>query len=201
MVATQDVMSRLLRSLEREGLIVKEQILTKNVVGITLAGQAAASELLDEEFISKAYEKGRVSFATIPHREALHRAYILLAKAGWHSWQFPDRSAPEEKATGKYRPDAVATAPDGTRVALEIELSVKTRKRYSDVVSGHLANVASGDYARVIYLTQFESHRKAVENLILGIDRVIVGGREVAFSDADRERFSFYVLDNLGSIK
>jgi hypothetical protein len=116
-------------------------------------------------------------------------------------WQFPDRSAPEEKSSGKYRPDAVATAPSGERVAIEIELSVKTRKRYSDVIAGHLANVATGDYSRVIYLTQFESHRKAVENLIRGIDRVIVNGREVAFSDADRERFSFHVLDNLGSVK
>jgi len=202
MVATQDVMSRLIRSLEREGLVVKEQILTKNVVGITLAGQAAAAEIMDEEFVSRAYEKGRVSFATIPHREALHRAYILLAKAGWHSWQFPDRSAPEEKAARKYRTDAVATAPSGERVALEIELSVKTRKRYADVIAGHLANVAAGDYSRVVYLTQFESHRKAVENLIRGIDRVIVNGREVAFSDADRERFSFHVLDNnLGGVK
>jgi DNA-binding MarR family transcriptional regulator len=202
MVATQDVMSRLLRSLEREGLIVKEQVLTKNVVGITLSGQAAASEILDEEFVSRAYEKGRVSFATIPHREALHRSYILLAKAGWHTWQFPDRAAPEEKSTGKYRPGAISTSPDGTRVALEIELSVKTRKRYSDVVAGHLANISAGDYSRVVYLTQFESHRKAIENLILGIDRVIVNGREVAFNDADRGRFSFHVLDNnIGSIK
>lgn len=87
------------------------------------------------------------------HHIALQRAHLVAMAKGW-DW-LPQRvvSVRREELKLKKLPDAIATTPKGTRLAIEIERTLKSRHRYAEAVGAHLADVTAGRYAQVHYIS------------------------------------------------
>ncbi len=141
-LSSRSALSQTLRAFQKAGLIVVDELDTpagrRRIVGITHDGQALVAGLLGRPAETRAYERGRVGAATLEHRTALQQLRISAARAGWTGWTYPDRQPPAAKGRAGHRPDALVTTPVGERVALELERTLKTAKRYRAICGAHL---------------------------------------------------------------
>lgn len=184
--------SRLVSSLERDGLVVVESLpFGRKAVGITPTGQAEAAAVTGKP-PGRAFERGRVPVSTLDHRLNLQRLRISLARAGWSGWVYPDRQPVAQKSRkDTHRPDAVVTTPGGVRVALEVERTVKTAKRYRFVIGRHLAQISAGMYTYVIYACPTPAMAAAVAAVVHKLGHVVVSGQDKKLTADDFLRFSF----------
>jgi DNA-binding MarR family transcriptional regulator len=194
------VVSRLIQSLKRQGLVETETIDNdKFVIGITADGQARAAEIINKELVLKEYERGRVSLSTFQHREDLQLLHIQCAKRGWAVFTYPDRLPVDQKLRSSHRPDVLTVTPFSQSVALECERTIKSMKRYAVIIGGHLTNIQQGLYGHVIYATPDQPRAKAVQKIFHEIGRVVVQGKDVPLTEKEREKFSFLTYDQVPS--
>ena len=98
-------------------------------------------------------------------------------------------------------PDAVATNPKGLRVAIEIERTIKSRKRYEKIIGLYLQMIRAGLIKRVDYVTPDPAVAPRLAAVIRSLQTVLVGpeqgpSQRVSITDAHRERFNFYSLED-----
>jgi hypothetical protein len=143
---------RTLLGLVRDGAIKSEShfVLSRklHIFGITPHGLVLADEF-DHPF----FELGRTNSVYIPHHLKTQQARINAEASGWAEW------TPGKVLYGqgfKKVPDALCTMPDGRRVALEVELHTKTKKRYEEIISSHLQSITKKQWDEVLYLCQLE---------------------------------------------
>ncbi len=199
-LGSRSAVAETLAGFVKAGWIVQDEIDTppgrRRLIGITASGQAHIAALLGREPAMRAYERGRVGLATIEHRIQLQRLRIAAARAGWTGWLYPDRQ-PVSKRRGGHRPDALATAPAGVRVALELERTIKTAKRYRAIAGAHLDAIARGEYSRAIYICPDAARAAAVQKVFQSLGRALVGGREIVLTEEHLSKFSFTTHDQL----
>lgn len=180
---------RLLAAMVRDGVLVSEKIdvLGGMIYGVTSRGLSFS--LLDD--IGPHFERGRVSPFFIAHHLDCQTARLQAEAAGWSDWT-PDRRL---AARGlKKIPDAIATAPDGAKYGVEMERTIKTPKRYAEIILTHLQQIKAGYYASVIYVSP-RGESRAVERAIHRVETVRVNGESVRLTDAHFARFLFLNLD------
>lgn len=141
---------------ECDGLLKKHTITglgggTVALWGITSHGQAMAFDPATETPISAYFEPGKVAEVTVKHALDLQRLRVIAESSGWHGWVNGDRL--EDLLKGGKRPDAVAISPDGMKTAIEIERTIKTTKRYEQVLSSYLMALKAGQVHQVVWLT------------------------------------------------
>lgn len=129
---------------------------------------------------------------TIQHYLDTQRARLAAEHAGWTAWIPGNRLAKNIKK----RPDAVATHPSGHRVAIEIERSIKTIKRYEAIFAAYLQMIKAGDYAMVHYVCPDATFAPRLSRLFQLIQAVPVVGERVPITDKHRARFPVYALQN-----
>jgi hypothetical protein len=180
---------RPLAAMARDGLVAVDEVTHPNntklqLVGITLDGQAHIAGLLDKPFIARAYERGRVGLLTMSHRSDLQALRLACARAGWREWRYPDR-VPAAAKTSKdtHRPDAIALHPSGMRIAIEVERTIKTAKRYRFIAGRHLDAMARDDYQRVVYAAPDAARATALQTIWQSLGHVVVAGRDVTVTD------------------
>jgi hypothetical protein len=196
--ADKATVSRLVSYLKAQGLVETETLDEQHfVVGITADGQARAAQILGKDLVVKEYQRGRVSLSTFAHREDLQLLHIRCVKAGWGLFTYPDRLPVSLKAKAPHRPDAITRPPNGQQVAVEIERTIKTQKRYAAIIGGHLANMQAGLYQHVIYASPDRARAQAVAKIFSEIGRVVVQGRDVALDAASRGKFSFLTYEEV----
>lgn len=177
--------------LEREGALKSEthDVRARYVKqwGITPHGLALA-DCFGNPFV----ELGRTNGMQLEHRAACQRMRLKAENAGWTQWT-PERILRLEKL--KKIPDAVATSPAGTRVALEIERNVKTPKRYAELIVAYLLEVKAGRYDEVHFVCP-PGVEKLVQKALSRIDAVKFNGDVVKLEAKHRDRFRFFSFDN-----
>lgn len=162
-----------LAAMARDGLLRMERVECPNgwkpyLWGITSEGQAMAFDTATEHPAERVFEPGRVGLTVVRHTIAIQLCRIRAERAGWTNWQACDRLAKWEKDQG--RPDALATSPSGERLALEIELSYKTKKRYEAVLWDRLRQIKAGNFDRVCWLTDDVERARRLEAIVKSID-------------------------------
>lgn len=195
--APRQAVHRFIQSLNRAGLVETEQLASHFVVGITADGQAVAADITSKDFVPREYDRGRVSLSTFQHREDLQLLHIRCARSGWSVFRYPDRRPVAEKTAAIHRPDAVTVAPCGQTVAVEVERTMKSRKRYAVIIGGHVSNIRSGRYQHVIYACPDRARARALQRIFHEIDRVVVSGKDVPLSDKERGMFSFLTFEEV----
>lgn len=188
---------RVLVALEKEGLVTRApvEVFGKKVAtiwGITAHGQAMAVDVNaeDEEVVSNYFEPGKFSPFTAQHHLDIQEMRLRAEAAGWTDW-LPGTSM-GLSAPGMKRPDAVARSPGGLRVALEVERTAKTRKRYVEIVSSALQAIKRGDFDCVHYVCPTEGLAAGLERLFRGIKQVRVKGQAVQLQEQHYKRFRFF---------
>lgn len=148
--------------LEQAGLIRRALIRTAlsnlTLWGITTEGQQLATPP-GEERSSLSFNISKVSVSRLEHYLSLQQIRITGEVSGWTSFIYCDREAKANltKAESKYnvRPDLITVDPQGRRVAIECELSLKSPARYKDnIIPGHIRHLNAKEYDYVLWITK-----------------------------------------------
>lgn len=184
---------RTLQQLQRDGFVRAEQFQLiggkLTLWGITPHGLAIAADNEMQNY--RAYlERSKVSLTTIYHTLDIQLAEIKAWQAGWTEWI----NAKYLKGTFDNRPDAVARNPQGQKFSIEVERTIKTKKRYEQIMSHYLQAIKKGDYDSVLYLAPKEMVQ-ALENLFRQITEVPVNGTRIAVNKDHHLKFNFHSFD------
>jgi hypothetical protein len=76
--------------------------------------------------------------------------------------------------------------PDGCRVAVEIELNIKSKPRMTDRVAGHIHQMVKGHYSKVYFFTP---HLAALKRVFKSVEAIKMDGVFVKISEYHRSRF------------
>lgn len=174
---------RLLKSLEKDGLIRRcnaPVIEGQGVAiwGITPGGRASCPTA---DPLGAVLEPSKLALSTIPHALAIQSIRLRCEAAGWMAWT-------RGESLGKdvaIRPDVIVTMPSGAKVALEIERTIKTPKRYVTILAAHLAAIQAGKWVGVYYVAPAPVARGLVR--LFNAVRLLPGG--IPFDAARRNRF------------
>ena len=151
------------------------------------------------------FEPGRVSPTKLEHALSLQRARVRAEAAGWEDWQNERRILSEGAFSRKKKkiPDAVATSPNGSRVAIELERTIKTSKRYRAILAHYVVMIERGDIEKVIYITDSAGVATRLRSLFHAFDYVLLSGRRYSLKGSKNlDRFSFCSLrDWPGSVR
>ncbi len=183
--AARDTLDALIRdgALKSESLFVQSRKM--RIYGVTPHGLAMVNEI-DRPY----FELGRTNSSYVPHHLTTQTARLAAEAAGWSGWQ-PGKTI--HKAGYLKVPDALATRPGGSRIAIEIERHVKTRKRYEEILSLHLQEMSKKSWSEVHYLAKPELIRP-LQNIFRRIEAIPVKGERVVLEEKHRDRFRFFSM-------
>lgn len=131
---------------------------TLTLWGITATGQQLATPTgADPNPVT--FNTSKVSLARLEHYLSLQQIRITAERFGWKHFVYCDRERRSNvsKAESKYnvRPDLTAIDPQGRRVAIECELSLKNPARYKDnIIPGHIRHLNSDQYDYVLWIAK-----------------------------------------------
>jgi hypothetical protein len=153
------------------------------LIGITHHGQALATDSL-ERVIDKVFTPSRISPTYVRHILDIQFLRIKAEHAGWANWVNADRI--EKWQEGHARPDAFVIDLVGRRVAVECERTIKSPKRYVEILNTWLQAIRRGEVQRVIWVSPDEAVRDRMCKIITSITHVDVAGQKIIIP---RDRF------------
>ena len=180
--------------MERDGFLLRYKVtsLRLSLWGITPQGLAFAWTEDEIMQIRPYFEPGKLSVMTIPHYLDIQRARLIAERSGWTNW-IPSNRLPKDI---KKRPDAIATNPQNQIVAIELERTIKTLKRYEAIFAIYLQMMKRDEYAKVHYVCPDASFAPRLIRMFELIKAVPVAGERVPITEKHRARFPVHALDN-----
>jgi hypothetical protein len=170
-----------LARIERSGFIRRAPIQTAlsavTFWGITAEGQRFITPP-GEDTCLLTFNSSKVSVSRLDHYLSLQQIRITGELFHWTEFIYCDRERKSNitKAESKYnvRPDLTAVDPQGRRVAIECELSLKTPSRYKDnIIPGHIRQMNSDGYDYVLWITKtFEEQQTLHQSLTARIQEL-----------------------------
>jgi hypothetical protein len=186
-----------LKAMERDGLVqshlLKNHFGSLTIWGITPHGSAMATDPLDAAPDFSHFEPGRLSPHTLAHALDVQRVRLQLQAQGWTDWR-TDRQCRQMQLAKV--PDALAVDPHGQKVAVELERTIKTIKRYEAIMSCYLQAIRAGALDRVQYFSPIPGVPERLKGLFHGIRAVPVAGDRVQLQPQHYEKFTFVELVN-----
>lgn len=199
-INTRQQTHRVLTKLEADGFIRRHLMDIEGSRGITLwgittHGQAFAWDEDEDIGDMPIFEPSRVALTTLPHHLDAQLARVQAEAQGWSNWIICDRGTAFKDIPSDHRPDAIVTRPDGVTVAVEVERTIKTRKRYQQILSSHLKAMSGKHWAKVYYVCPGEIASR-LERVIRSISHINVNGTQVALEEKYLARFEFVSLED-----
>lgn len=181
-----------LKQMKQKGLLLQAKVEDQSLWGLTPQGAFLAD--------GRHFDPKRISAITIRHDLAVQKAKVEAMAMGWSSF-LAERTlrqmAVKERTTWLQVPDAFAVSPKGRKVALEVERTVKTPKRYIAIFDSYCQMLADKTIQEVIYICT-EDIKDRLERLFLKIEMMTVDGKRHAFSESFRARFHFVTCEKWG---
>jgi hypothetical protein len=183
-----------LMAMEERGLIRSGRVAIvgghQTLWGITEHGQALAfDESTDEAPSDRVFEAGRISALRLRHILGLQKLKWQAIQAGWTGWKNCDRGVKPQKRNQKlkHRPDVLVIDPAGKVVAVELELTFKTIKRYvEEVIPAHARQIyAEENYHHVLWVSPTADDTKRMKNLIWQASEKIKAGANDALKQLE----------------
>ena len=148
--------TRTLKKLEADGVLVADEIpaLGGNIAvwGLSAKGALVYSQGHAQRYTP--YQLRRSKAGSLAHEFEVQRARIGALRRGWRDWQSERELIRGGIASGWPKlPDALVQAADGAWVAIEVERTPKTLKRYRYIVGSYLLLLAKRKIQRVQYVT------------------------------------------------
>jgi hypothetical protein len=172
-----------LAKMERDGYLASADITifkksTQRIVGITAHGLACAFDA-DEPFEKRpTFEPSKVKLSTLQHETDIQLLRVQAERAGWKNWTPGARLGASQ--AGSNRPDAIVVDPQMQVVAVEVERTIKTTKRYESILSQYLQAVAKGQYGRIVWVCPTEDLAARLRRIVLSISAVPINGKRIA---------------------
>lgn len=182
-INSRQVAHRTLSAMERDDLVKRHKLPIAGRVdltawGITPNGLGWAFDPSEPYEDRPYFEPSRLTLSRVPHQLDLQRARITAEAKGWTEWTRGERLGFKTAI----RPDAIARHPNGHRVAFEVERTIKTRKRYQQILADHLGQIQADHWKAVFYLCD-EGLAPRVEKIFQSIDHVMFEGNRVPITN------------------
>lgn len=145
--------------------LTEKQYVTKLEVDIGLARPISVFQptntgvmfaIQDNEELPELRDATRINPATIYHDLKLQQIRFILEAQGYHSfmsaWHISRLLKKDNKKVPKI-PDYTCTNPQGDKVAVEYERTIKSKKRYQEVIEQYMEIQKRGVIKQVIYFT------------------------------------------------
>ena len=193
---TPNGVHRTLLKMEKEGLIKPHTVdfelsaWNLKIWGVTPTGALLAADM-DEDL--NFFEVGRTKPITIAHSLALQRVKVIALINRWVEWESSSKmlkKANENRSTWIQVPDAVARSPKGRKVAIELERTVKTPKRYVEILANYAEMMSIGVIDEVIYVCPTQLTAR-LERLFHRIEKIIFKGKVIPTPEGLLRRFYF----------
>jgi DNA-binding transcriptional ArsR family regulator len=183
-----------LAKLERDGFVTSSDIpifkkSTQRIVGITSHGIAHAFDTDEPLQKRPTFEPSKVKLTTLQHEVDIQKLRLEAEKAGWKGWT-PGARLGTSKG-GANRPDATVLDNDQKVVAVEVERTIKTFKRYEVILSQYLQSIAKGEYGRVIWVCPTEDLTARLRRIVLSIKAVPIHGKKIALEPRHYQLLTF----------
>jgi hypothetical protein len=177
---------RTLAAMEREGYLHSADLqifkkATQRIFGITSHGLAYAFDL--DEAIEKrpTFEPSKVKLSTLQHEIDVQRLRFQAQASGWTHWQPGARLG--ASLAGMKRPDAVAIDPSGRVIAVEIERTIKTVKRYEVLLSQYLQAIAKRQFGLALWVCPTDDLAARLNRLLSSITAVPIGAKRIPLEE------------------
>lgn len=183
---------RTLCALERDGLLRRHHLkeLRLNLWGITPQGAVMTAYERPVSTSWHAFEPSRVKPLAVAHRLATHEARLRARDAGWLSWT-PGHLLP---VTQGIQPDALVVDGAARKIAVEVERTVKSRKRYEAIFAAYLRLVKEGQVDLVHYVCPAAELAPRLARMFSEIRAVPVLNERVVLNERHRARFNVFPM-------
>lgn len=189
-------------SMEKEGLVKRHDVKLMprlppvRIVAITSHGQGMAFDVnKGEEPSDRVFEVGRYNMVYLSHTLAIQQLRVHAEQSGVVKRWLPGEMLGAGKKGAK-RPDAVVLTSSGKRVAVEIERSIKNRKRYLAILQGHLESIAQGKWNKAVWACPSSEVAARVEVLVKSARRTQINGIDTILTDQHFKNLSFVVYES-----
>lgn len=185
-----------LKAMMRDGLLRSEDLPTgakmQVIYGLTPHAAVLASDF-ENGVIVNYFEPGRVSAWTLQHSLAMQKLRLQLQAAGWTDWK-TDRECRREGQEHSWLkvPDAVATNPEGERVALECERSYKSLKRFPPIMANYLQMMKQNKIVKVHYYCTGQCDSQKMQQIFKSVKQVNIKGQNVVLQPEHHQKFHFF---------
>ena len=163
--------------------------------GITMDGIAVV--LQPDDVFPNRFEPSKLTGWSLQHHIMNQNIRLTLEAKGGHSWINGDRKSFMTQFDVKHRPDGLITLPDGQRIAIEAERSLKTKARYQEIMKSHLVARKADKWQYVYYVLPDEQKKLALMKLFGSITFLTFSGRPITLEQGHREVFKFFTVEEL----
>ena len=182
------VRERMIRSVAYDFLSTPDN----EIWGITQHGLTQVKQSTGISDDSKrTFYKGRVSPTSFRHTTDIQRLRIYAERSGWINWKKPSRIDNLNK-DGFIYPDAIATRPEGLQVAIEVERTLKSKKRYRNILVSHLHSRKQRYWDEIYYFCPDAQITARLKRLFSEISELDYFGTTVKVTDQHRSLFQIY---------
>lgn len=150
--------------------------------GITPHGQGMAFDLTHEMPCKAYFEPSRISEQNIRHQLDLQMMRVKAEKSGWYGWRDGDRLGALDKSVK--RPDALVKSPEGQVIAIELERTFKTTKRYDQILLSYLKLLKAEKISKVIWILPTQDMANRLKAIITGIKQITISGQKIPVDPA-----------------
>ena len=168
------------------------------LVAITAHGQAMAFDPERETVSDRVFEPGKYSLVHLAHRIDTQRLRIEALSTGRVQKWVPGEALGKAAKNVK-RPDAVLLTVDKTRIAVEVERTIKNRKRYQGILEAHLTAIKQGKWGHVVWTSPDQQTALRLEAIFKSIKRVQVAGIDTQLADEHWQRLTFCTYDDFAN--
>ena len=169
-----------------------------NLVSITSHGQAMAFSPESETVSERVFEPGRYSLVHLAHRLDTQRLRVEAMQTGRIQKWVPGEALGKAAKNIK-RPDAVLATVDKTRIAIEVERTIKNRKRYQGILENHLTAIKQRNWSRVIWTSPDAQTAARLAAIFRSIKHVNISGIDTLLTDAHWKCLAFTTYDDFAN--
>ena len=149
--------------------------------------------MVTDEELPELREVSKVNAATFYHDLKLQQIRFKLEAQGYHSFQSSWHLTRILRKRGEKAPkipDYTCINSEGNKVAIEYERTIKTRKRYQEIIGQYMDIKERGIIKQVIYFTD-DGFAEKLKQLFYGIDFIYRRGKTEKYIPEQLSYFRF----------
>lgn len=161
------------------------------IYGLTPHAAALACNFVNNVIVNY-FEPGRVSAWTLQHNLSIQKLRLQLQAEDWTNWK-SDRQCKREGQKNKWLkvPDAIATNLAGHVVAIEVERSYKSLKRYPEILANYLQMMKQERVSAVHYYCTGQCTAEKMQDIFHSIKQIKIQGQLIALQPHHYQQFHF----------
>ena len=184
-----------LQKMERDGFVKRAEIKVfhgrpVSLWGITEMGLHYSFSLDESLETWKIFEPSKIKPIIMQHKIDLQISRVKAEQNHWTKW-IPGELLGKRLKSMKI-PDAVAINPHGESIAIELERTIKSRKRYMEILVSHLVQRKNGVWNKIYYLSPDKDLSARIKRAFYSIEKATHNGKKFTVTENHLKPFSFY---------